>query len=199
MSSFPGIAPFVLFCPGVLLSLQSPLFSSHSTSYANPRTSTSVLLSTLRSPVRLAKSLTNFIDSGFGIRSVRNGRYRVSILERAASSRISDITLGVDRRVVACDRRVDSGGVFVRRGVESRRMVLIAFWGCGGADLGEDSKTMLPAGGVAISAITLVNTSFCSGHFELIWCGQEIFLDSPCAAGNKVREIGGNIRGCTTS
>lgn len=62
----------------------------------------------------------------------------MSILERAASSRISAITLGVERRVVACDSRVDSGGVLVRRGVESRRMVLTAFCGCDGAGVSKE-------------------------------------------------------------
>lgn len=44
------------------------------------------------------------------------------------------MTEGVERRFVACDRRVDNGGVFVRRGVESRRMVLMGFGGSDGVE-----------------------------------------------------------------
>ena len=55
------------------------------------------------------------------------------------------MTEGVERRVVACDRRVDRGGVLVRRGVESRRMVLIGFCGCAEAGVNEGSLAAVEA------------------------------------------------------
>ena len=63
--------------------------------------------------------------------------------ERAASSRISAMTEGVQRRVVACERRVDNGGVFVRRGVESRRIVLMGFCDCAGAEFDNGACTVV--------------------------------------------------------
>lgn len=92
-------------------------------------------------------------------------------------------------RFVACARRVDSGGVFVRRGVESRRMVLMGFCGSDGVDGDDSASTAICAasGWIIISSIVqCLDKVFCSNrrtftkHLETFlkrWPERQLKLD----------------------
>ncbi len=76
-------------------------------------------LSTSRSPVLRAKSLTNLMLSGRGLLSFRNGSSVVWSRARAASSRISETTEGMVYSSSACASSALTGGSFLIIGPES--------------------------------------------------------------------------------
>ena len=65
--------------------------------------------------------------SGFGDRTLTNGRYSVSIRDLATGSLISAMTEGVVERVSHCASKVDSDGVLSSNGEESSMMVCTGF------------------------------------------------------------------------
>ena len=116
------------FCPGVRRSLQSPPFFSHSSSYASATTAISGLLSTAKSPVFLAKSVTILIDSMLGFLMARNGSSVVSTRERASTSLISETTAATVQSCSDFASKVEIEGSFFKIGPASRMIVCTGLW-----------------------------------------------------------------------
>lgn len=115
---------FSSFCPGTVRIWEEPFFWS-SNSYVKAKMSRSGLLRTAKSPVFLAKSVTNFRLWLLGEDISKNGFHVVSIRDRAVASLISEMTAATVTKRSALARSDGMGGSFFNMGPASKMIVWI--------------------------------------------------------------------------